>query len=107
MFSKVTVNKLHDSVGIYSAYTAHAVAGFATFWPDAESGMAQIRNVFGFVEQRNPATGERKVSTQLYDVYEGSAYNETNCQGCEQLPEGHGFDETVWNLADPSNPQLK
>ena len=105
MFSKITVNKIYDLSHTFPAYSARVIAGFANFWPDNSTG--EMKNVFGYVEQLDSETGERVTSMELINLYPGGIYNETNCQGCEQLPENHGLDESIWDVSDPANPRLK
>ena len=105
VFSKVTINKIHDVIDLLPAYTACAIAGFANFWPEGSTG--EFENVFGYVEQLDMETGERVTSMELINLSPGGIYNETNCQGCEQLPENHGLDESIWDVSNPLNPCLK
>ena len=106
VFSKVTVNKIHDYFHGYSAYTAYAIAG-KTYPVMSERGGCQFENLFGFVEQVDEGTGEKVIATNLYEITYPENCSETNCQGCEALPQNHGFDESIWNLTDLSNPKLK
>ena len=107
VFSKITINKIQDYWGVYSAYTANAIAGFTGVAPISKNGGYQFENVFGFVEQIDPETNERATSVALHDISLECIYTETNCRGCEQLPSNHGFDNEVWNFDDPSAPRLK
>lgn len=75
--------------------------------PNAPSEVGyELENVFGYVEQIDEVSSERKISTELYKP-KGEGFRQKNCLGCEELPEGHGFDETIWDLSDPSRPVLK
>lgn len=47
----------------------------------------------------DPQTGERVTSMELINRYPGGIYSEINCLGCEQLPENHGLDPTIWDLS--------
>ena len=106
IFSRVTVNKIHDHFHGYSAYTASAIVAEVTGMIQGNGGF-HFENLFGYVEQID-ATGEKVVATNLYDIssYVGVS-TEQNCIGCVTLPENHGFDETVWNLQDLASPKLK
>ena len=107
VFSRVTVNKIHDNFHGYSAYTASVIAA-EVGGVIRENGGFHFENLFGYVEQIDPQTGERVVATNLYDIsYYAEVSTEQNCIGCETLPENHGFDETVWDLQDPASPKLK
>ncbi len=107
LYSRVTVNKIHDSFHGYSAYTANAIAGVLDTG-FREKGGYQFKNLYGCVEQIDEAPGQKATAMQLYEIpqdYPG--YTETSCQGCESLPEGHGFDESIWDLKALFNPKLK
>ena len=43
----------------------------------------------------------------LYALPEHAKLTETNCKGCTALPEGHGFDTSIWDVVDPAKPILK
>ena len=110
IFSKVAVNKIYDVFHGYHAYHANAIigeTGHTTQTDGSVIGGFQFRNLFGFVEQTDEQTGETATSTQLYEIPDHAIYTETNCQGCEQLPEHHGLDESIWDVSDPANPRLK
>lgn len=108
VFSKVTVDKIYDVFHFYPAYTAYVVMGEASAYPpNAPSEVGyELENVFGYVEQIDEVSSERKISTELYKPKD-EGFRQKNCLGCEELPEGHGFDETIWDLSDSSRPVLK
>ena len=66
-----------------------------------------FENVFGCVEYLDTKTGEKNISTELYSLPLGHDFTQINCQGCETLPENHGFNPTVWSLSDLAKPKLK
>ena len=110
IFSKVAVNKIYDVFHGYHAYHANAIIGETSHAKQTDGsviGGFQFRNLFGFVEQTDEQTGETATSTQLYEIPDHAIYTETNCQGCQTLPNNHGFDDAVWNLDDLSSPKLK
>lgn len=103
VFSKVTINKIYDDFHGYPAYTAYAIIGDAYCFAIGY----QFENVFGCVEQVDESTNEKKISTELYKLPNGPDFAQINCQGCESIPEDHGFDKNIWNLNDFSHPKLK
>lgn len=108
VFSRVTVNKIHDYFHGYSAYTANAIAGeLDTGY--RESGGYQFKNLYGYVEQLDKESGKKEAAMQLYYIsypdYPGCTA--VSCLGCKVLPEEHGFDESFWDLRDPAAPMLK
>ena len=107
IFSRVTVNKIHDVFHGYSAYTASTIAAEVGGMILGNGGF-HFENLFGYVEQVDETTGERVIVTALYDIssYAGVS-TEKNCIGCETLPPNHGFDLAVWDVQDPSAPKLK
>ena len=108
MFSKTTVNKIHDYFGIHlPAYTANVIAGITNPSPISPGGGYNFKNVFGFIEQIDPDTNTQVNSMTLHDLPSEELYTSTNCQGCEQLPQNHGFNKRIWNLDNPSAPKLK
>jgi len=107
IFSKITVNKIHDYYGTLPAYTANVIAGITSPSPISPYDNYNFENVFGFIEQIDPKTDEQVNSITLHDLSSEKLYTSTNCQGCEQLPENHGFNRRIWDLDDLSNPKLK
>ena len=111
IFSKVTADKIYDISHGYPAYTAtaYAIIGDAyAFWPDENPSAVGyvIENVFGYVEQTDKESGERRILTDLYKL-PAMDFSQINCSGCESLPENNGFDPDIWDLTDLSNPKLK
>lgn len=112
VFSKATLNKpiLESAMTVPSAIISHAIIGEATYSgiKDAPNAIGyKFENVFGCVEHIDTKTGEKKILTDLYVLPEGPTFSQINCQGCDVLPNDHGFDESVWNLEDLHNPKLK
>ncbi len=111
VFSKLTINKpiLEGNKYFDAEITAHAIIGDA-YYPYNDDLNAKgyiFENVFGCVETIDLATNEKKVETSLYKLPEGTDFSQINCEGCEKLPENHGFDENLWNLEDLEKPKLK
>lgn len=106
IFSKISVNKINENLfELYPAYTASVIT--ASINPAvSEKGKYKFENIFGFIDQVDETTGLRVISTQLHDIPYPDIYTETNCQGCETLPEHHGFDQEVWDLSDLSYPKI-
>ena len=112
IFSKSTLNKpaLESAMTVPSAITSHVIIGEAYYFALKDDPNAigyKFENVFGCVEHVDTKTGEKKILTDLYVLPEGPTFSQINCQGCELLPENHGFDTAVWNLSDLTNPKLK
>ena len=112
IFSKVTADKIYDISHGYPAYTAtaYAIIGDAyAFWPDENPSAVGyvIENVFGYLEQTDKESGERRILTDLYKLPDVKDFSQINCSGCESLPENNGFDPDIWDLTDLSNPKLK
>ena len=112
VFSKLTVNKpdLEGSKFFDSEVVANAIIGRASYFALEEDPNAvgyNFENVFGCVEHMNTKTGEKKISTELYDLPLGIDFAQRNCKGCEALPDNHGFDAIVWDLSDLTKPKLK
>lgn len=111
VFSKLTINKpaLEGNKYLYSEITAYTLIGEAYYFAlkdDPNAVGYKFENVFGCVEHVD-TTGEKQSITQLFDLPTGSEFSQINCQGCEALPENHGFDSLVWDLSDLSKPKLK
>ncbi len=110
VFSAVEIDKVYDTFHGYPAYTAYAIIGDAyAFWPDENPSAVGyvIENVFGYVEQTDKESGERRICTDLYKLPDVKDFSQINCFGCESLPENNGFDPDIWDLTDLSNPKLK
>ena len=112
IFSKLTINKpaLEGNNNYPAAIASYAILGEAYYYAlkdDPNAVGYKFENVFGFVEQVDEVTGEKQVLTELYKLPEGPTFTQVNCQGCEAIPENHGFDTNVWNLDDLSAPKLK
>lgn len=110
VFSKLTINKIHDISHGYSAYNANAIAGEINHVKQKDGtriGGYKFQNLFGYVEQVDASTGEIVKLKQLYELSSRVIYTETNCFGCESLPTDHCFNASVWNLTDLSNPKIK
>lgn len=109
VFSKVTTNKIYDVFHGYPAYYANAIMGELNHGKQKDGtriGGYKFQNLFGYVEQVDAATGKTAKTTRLYDASD-VIYSETNCLGCESLPEDHGFKASVWDLTDLSKPKVK
>lgn len=110
VFSKVTVDKIHESSHGFSNYNANAIIG-ETYHGKQKDGTIiggyKFQNLFGYVEQVDALTKETARSMQLYELEDHVVYTETNCLGCASLPADHGFDASVWDLTDLSNPKVK
>ena len=112
VFSKLTINKpiIEGSKYFDSEIIAHAIIGEAYYFAlkdDPNAVGYNFENVFGCVEYVDTKTGEKKISTELYNLPSGPDFAQVNCQGCETLPENHGFDTTVWDLSDLTKPKLE
>ena len=105
LFSKLTINKpiLEGNKYFDSEIIAHAIIGEAYYGADSNAVGYKLQNVFGCVEHID-TTGEKKILTEL--LPEGTIFSQINCQGCEILPQNHGFDETIWDLSDLAKPKL-
>ena len=110
IFSKVTVNKIYDDLYGYPAYTANAIIGKA-FHSKQQDGSViggyNLKNVFGYVEQKNENSTETQISKQLYEMPSHALYTETNCMGVETLPTTHGFDLDIWDISTLDKPKIK
>jgi len=109
IFSKVKTNKINDSTHGYSAYHANAIIGETNHAKQKDGtriGGYEFNNLFGIVEQVDTLTGESVKSTQLYELSSQVDCSEKNCFGCEILPDSHGFDTSLWDLTDMSNPKV-
>ena len=112
VFSKLTLNKpaLESVMTVPAAIISHAIIGEAYYFAvkdDLDAIGYKFENVFGCVEHVDIKTGEKKILTDLYVLPEGPTFSQINCQGCESLPENHGFDTAIWNLTDLAKPKLK
>lgn len=110
IFSKVTVDKIYDVSHGYPAYTAYAVIGDAYYPFSNDNSLSSgysMENVFGYVEQTDKESGERRICTDLYKLPDVKDFSQINCSGSESLPENNGFDPDIWDLTDLSNPKLK
>jgi hypothetical protein len=112
VFSKSTLNKpaLESAMTAPSAIASHVIIGEAYYFALKDDPNAigyKFENVFGCVEHVDTKTGEKKILTNLYVLPQGPTFSQTNCHGCEALPENHGFDATTWDLSDLAKPKLK
>jgi hypothetical protein len=110
VFSKVKTNKIREIFHGYASYNANAIMGETYHGKQKDGSLIggyKFQNLFGYVEQVDASTGETAKSTQLYELPTHTIYTETNCIGCESLPANHGFDASVWDLTDLSNPKGK
>ena len=112
VFSKSTLNKpvLESAKTVPAAIASHVIIGEAYYFAAKDEPNAigyKFENVFGCVEHVDMQTGEKNISTELYALPEGQTFSQINCQGCDVLPNDHGFDESVWDLEDWHNPKLK
>lgn len=111
VFSAVEIDKIYDNLHGYPAYTASSIIGHASHFVIGTSVAApdgyNNKNLFGYVKQVDESTGNTQVSLQLCNYQEHAVVTETNCTGCQTLPENHGFDTSIWNLEDLSSPKLK
>ena len=92
-----------------SAIVSHAIIGEAYYYALKDDPTAigyKFENVFGCVEHIDK-TGEKQIFTKLYELPSGLDFAQVNCQGCDVLPENHGFDTSVWDLSDLTKPKLK
>lgn len=111
IFSKCTINKpVLDSAMIpQSVIFSRAIIGESYYFAlkdDPNAVGYRFENVFGCVEHIDTA-GEKQILTDLYALPLGPDFAQINCQGCEVLPENHGFDSTIWDLSDLTKPKLK
>ncbi len=111
VFSAVEIGKIYDTFHGYPAYTAGSIIGHASHFV-RNTNIATLngynnKNLFGYVKQTDKTTGSTQVSLQLYNYQEHAVFTETNCAGCQTLPENHSFDTSIWNLEDLSSPELK
>ena len=101
IFSKVKINK------IPSFYYPHNVNAFAGLIDLYKCKIYKLENVFGYVEQIDQESGKVQNKMNLYETEYPEYFSETNCMGCVELPEDHGFDSEIWDLSDLSHPVLK
>ena len=111
VFSKLTINKpdLDSAIIPPPAIVSHAIIGEAYYYALKDDPIAigyEFENVFGCVEHVD-TTGEKQIFTKLCELPKGNDFVQTNCQGCERLPDNHGFDTDIWNLDNLSKPCLK
>ena len=112
VFSKSTLNKpaLESAMTVPSAITSHVIIGEAYYFDPTDNPNAvgyKFENVFGCVEHVDTKTGEKKIFTDLYLLPKGLTFSQINCQGCDTLPENHGFDTNAWDLSNLAKPKLK
>ena len=112
VFSKLTINKpdLEGNKYLDQAIVANAIIGdsyYHALKDDPDAVGYKFENVFGCVEHIDAKTGKKTITTELYELPEGPDFAQINCQGCEALPENHGFDTNIWDISDVSNPKLK
>ena len=110
IFSKVTINKVHNVFHGYSAYRANAIIGETYHGKQADGsvkGGFEFKNLFGYVEQIDEISKEVSKVTRLYEMPDHAIFTEENCQGCEALPKNHKFDKSIWNLTDLSAPKVQ
>lgn len=103
-FSKLSLDKNDQGkYGEIHDHQANAIIGKEIGSYDKD--VYNFENLFGYIETTENSVVEKTYN--LYTIHEESAeINETNCFGCESLPENHGFDNKIWNLDDLSNPTL-
>ncbi len=112
IFSKLCINKpaFENSKYFDAEIVTNTVIGESYYFAlkdDPNAVGYNFENVFGCVEHMDTETGEKTISTELYNPPLGPDFAQINCQVCETLPENHGFDANIWDLSDISNPKLK
>lgn len=84
----------------------NAAIGFASV-----HGKSDVRyefiNVFGHVQPNSEKAGFSEAYYTLYTTDGEETYTETNCKGCTELPDDHGFDTNIWDVSTPAKPVLK
>ncbi len=116
VFSKVEI-EFEQNSGSLKNFESHAGIGAQSI-ASVSNGSEQVynlTNIFGYTEIHNKATGEKTLSTKLYDTvkadsdsaYRDSTYHINNCKGVTELPTDHGFDTRIWDVSDPTAPKLK
>ena len=110
VFSKLTINEpiLEGNKYFDSEIIANAIIGETYYVAPKDDPSAigyRFENVFGCVEHID-TTGEKQIFTKLYELPLGNDFVQTNCQGCDALPENHGLDTTVWDVSDLTKPTL-
>lgn len=106
VFSKITYNAYPKDDYEFYIYPATAIVGLVV----GRNSSFEFTNLFGYVVQTNKTREETKNIMKLYELYETVSpdiVSETNCKGCTELPENHGFDSEIWDLSDLSHPVLK
>ena len=111
IFSKLTINKpnLEGNKYFDAEITAYAVIGDAYCYAlkdDPNMVGYKFENVFACIEHVDTKTGEKKISTELYNLPSGNDFAQINCKNCETLPENHGFDANIWDLSNLAKPKL-
>ncbi len=106
MFSKVSVNMIFDKTINPPRFTANIISGLTSCGVQGLGGF-RFENVFGFVEQKDHTSGEIATSFGLHDIPYPEIYTETNCKGCDALPDNHGFDTNIWDVSNHAKPVLK
>lgn len=108
-YSKLHVNHMNED-GYNYLYASYAAAGILRHGknPDQSvNGGYTFQNVFGCVLPSDDTANFNDPILQLYQIPEHALYSESNCFGCLNLPENHGFNETIWDLSDMENIHLK
>ena len=114
-FCKMNLNYYdydHDYNMSTTAYRVREVnaIGYISHYKNTDgtkTGRSELKNLFGCVKPSDENAGFSEPIYELYPSTESAFWNETNCQGCESLPENHGLDESVWDCSDPSAPKLR
>jgi hypothetical protein len=70
-------------------------------------GRYEFINVFGHVQPKGEKAGFSEAYYTLYTTDGEETYTETNCKGCDSLPDNHGFDTNIWDVSNPAKPVLK
>ena len=104
-FSKLNINQREQF--------KYGNSNYATEWYSISGHLSTLiatpsynfKNLFGVVVEIDEVTKEQQAVNQLY--IPATLYTESNCVGCEALPEGHNFDSTIWDLSDVTSPKLK
>jgi len=112
IFSKITIKKQFDDRprDYPPAFVANVILGDAYYYAKEVYSDAvgyKFENVFGCVELIDENKEKSIFSTTLYELPLGPDFSQINCEGCESLPQNHGFDKKIWDLSDLSHPKLK
>lgn len=115
VFSEVKVNRTpvvsKDNKLSSVTYAPYAMIGQVLQGKNIDgtctSGGYEFKNLYGCVKLTDKNAGFSVPFYELYDLPEYAIYSETDCIGCDTLPDSCGFDTEIWDISDRIIPILK